>query len=307
MPCQRAKVNRLTKPAPGRFEVPARCFDHIHVDLVGPLPPSHGYTYLLTVVDRFMRWPEAIPLTEMDMLSCARALVSRWITQFGVPSDITSDRGVQFTSQVWDAMVELYGIRLHWTTAYHPQANGLIERFHRRLKESLKARLKGPNCTGELPWVLLGIRTAPKEDLGTSSAEMVFGAPFAVPGDFIPPATTQQASQHLAKLRETVKELVPVPTSRHNTTSLHVPALLESAKFVFIRRDGHRRPLQTPYEGPFQVLERHDRAYLVDLGSRTELISTERLKPAHTDISAPLPVAHKPRRGRPPKNPIHVQ
>ncbi len=97
------------------------------------------------------------------------------MSHYGLPADITSDRGVQFTSQLWESMVTLFGTKLHRTTAYHPQANGLVERFHRHLKSALKARLTGRNWIDELPWVLLGIRTAPKEDLGTSSAEMVFG------------------------------------------------------------------------------------------------------------------------------------
>jgi len=106
--------------------------------------------------------------------ACARVLVAHWIVRFGVPADISSDRGPQFTSQLWAEVAKLLGIRHHRTTAYHPQANGLVERFHRHLKASLRARLTGPNWLDELPWVLLGIRTAPKEDVGASSAELVY-------------------------------------------------------------------------------------------------------------------------------------
>ena len=106
--CQRSKVSRHVHAPLQRFEVPHRRFDHIHVDLVGPLPPSHGFTHLFTIVDRFTRWPEAIPLSDISTTSCARALISNWIARFGVPMDISSDRGPQFTSQVWTAMAELF-------------------------------------------------------------------------------------------------------------------------------------------------------------------------------------------------------
>ena len=75
-----------------------------------------------------------------------------------------SDRGPQFTSQLWKSITQLLGTRLHCTTAYNPQPNGLVEKFHRHLKSALRARLTGPNWTQELPWVLLGIHTAPRED-----------------------------------------------------------------------------------------------------------------------------------------------
>ena len=71
IPCQTSKIQRHIKAPLEKFHVPPRRFDHIHVDLVGPLPPSKGYTYLLTVVDRFTRWPEAIPLTNTVTLTCA--------------------------------------------------------------------------------------------------------------------------------------------------------------------------------------------------------------------------------------------
>jgi len=74
------------------FTVPHRRFDHIHVDIVGPLPTSRGCSYLLTMVDRFTRWPEAIPLAETSALTCARALIAHWIARFDVPAHLSSDR-----------------------------------------------------------------------------------------------------------------------------------------------------------------------------------------------------------------------
>ena len=74
-------------------------------------------------------------------------------------------------------------------TAYHPQANGLVEQFHQTMKASLMGRLAGPNWLDELPWVLLGIRTFPKEDLKASSADLVYRKPFTGPGSFVTPHT----------------------------------------------------------------------------------------------------------------------
>lgn len=114
----------------------------MHVDLVGmSLAVSRGAAHLLTIVDRFTRWAKAIPLTDTSAEACAQAIVSHWIARFGVPSDITTDRGAQFTSSLWSGMAQLYGAKLHQTTAYHPESNSLIERFHRHLQLALKARL----------------------------------------------------------------------------------------------------------------------------------------------------------------------
>ena len=107
------------------------------------------------------------------------------LARFGVPA---SDRAAQFTSELWGSMAQLFGTRLHHTTAYHPQANGIVERFHRQIKASLRARLVGPTWTDELPLVLLGIRTAPKEDLTASCAELVYGETLVVPGNVMPTA-----------------------------------------------------------------------------------------------------------------------
>ena len=72
----------------------------------------------------------------------ARAFIGTWVARFGTPSDLSSDRGSQFTSELWNAVAEGLGVKLHRTTAYHPQANGLCERFHLSMKAALRASLK---------------------------------------------------------------------------------------------------------------------------------------------------------------------
>jgi cleavage and polyadenylation specificity factor subunit 1 len=125
--CQKSKVHRHVHLQAAHIPVPARRFAHLHVDLVGPLPLSSGFSYLFTMIDRTTRWPEVFPLPSVAAADCAAALLQGWIQRFGVPSTITSDRGPQFTSQLWAALCKLLSINHVQTTAYHPQANGLVE------------------------------------------------------------------------------------------------------------------------------------------------------------------------------------
>ena len=118
LPCQRVKVLQHVHLRLEKIEVPFRRFSHVHVDLVGPLPSSHGYTYLLTCLDRSTWWPEVIPL--ISTAECVFALFHGWIMRFGVPSIITSDRGTQFTSSLWSNICSLLNINHITTTAFHP-------------------------------------------------------------------------------------------------------------------------------------------------------------------------------------------
>ena len=136
--CQLAKVGRNTIPAIQEFVVPDRRFAHLHVDIT-MMPESHGFHYLLTIVDRFTRWPAAVPLRDITTESVINAFAHGWIGNYGIPQTVTTDRGSQFTSEIWTQLLSTWGINRKMTTAYHPEANGLVERFHRRLKESLMA------------------------------------------------------------------------------------------------------------------------------------------------------------------------
>ena len=88
---------------------------------------------------------------------------------------MTSNRGSQFTGSLWQQLNTLLGIKPGQTTSYHPQCNGMVEQFHRPLKNALKACLSDPGCMTELPLVLLGLRSAWREDADCTPADLVFG------------------------------------------------------------------------------------------------------------------------------------
>ena len=107
--CQRAKIQRHTRTPIQRFVLPEARFDKVHIDLVGPLPPSEGNHYLLTCVDRFTHWVEAVPLADIRASTVARAFVAGWVSRFGVPAQVTTDRGSQFESGLWKHLSAMLG------------------------------------------------------------------------------------------------------------------------------------------------------------------------------------------------------
>jgi len=281
-PCQVSKIQRHVQAPLQQRQLPDRRFGSLHVDIVGPLPESEGMRYLFTVIDRFTKWAEAIPMPEMKTENCVKAFIRHWIARFGVPGDITSDRGRQFTSHLWQGLNSLLGVTSNNTTAYHPQANGLVERMHRQLKSALKARCTDPNWMNELPLVLLGMRTAWREDTHCSPADLVYGTALHLPGEFFEaPRTSTLPPGFLRDLQESMHSVHPTQTRYHGSRSTYYPKNLGGTGWVYIRRDSHRGPLQRPYTGPFRVIEESDKYFKVNVNGKEEYVTVDRLKTAH--------------------------
>lgn len=306
--CQMSKVTRHTTAPLQSFKPPSSRFQHLHLDLIGPLPLSHSFRYCLTIVDRFTRWPEAIPLQDMTAEACVSALLSGWVARFGCPGDITTDRGRQFTSHTFKNFMALLGTTHHTTTAYHPAANGLVERLHRQLKAAVTCHADTNNWVESLPWVLLGIRSAWKEDVEASAADLVYGEPLRLPGQFLSPKPDALVdySDFVSRLRCHINQMAPRPTSWHTSANrtFYIPKDLNTASHVFLRQGPERRPLQAPYSGPYKVLRRGKKAFDIEVKGKPMNVTIDRLKPAYVareDAPTPTEVTAKPAQQEPKK------
>lgn len=279
--CQRSKIQRHNRNIPEHIKVPDTRFSHVHLDIIGPLPESRDFQYCLTMIDRFTRWPEAVPVADITADTVINAFYAAWIARFGAPSQITTDRGSNFESLLFQALVRLLGVERSRTTPYHPASNGAIERFHRSLKTSIRCHASA-EWVDVLPSVLLGLRASLKEDLGTSAAELVYRSPIRLPGEFFTEEDPSPDPQiFLERLRQHIRKVRPSPSAHHISPRAFSYKELHSCTHVFVRVDASKRPFDRPYEGPFEVMERlSDRVYKVKVKGDPVTISTERLKPA---------------------------
>ncbi|KAL0195094.1 hypothetical protein M9458_008666, partial [Cirrhinus mrigala] len=126
----------LLQPLP----VPNRPWSHIAVDFITDLPSSHGQTTILSVIDRFSKGCRLIPFPKLPTaMETAEALCNSVFRFYGLPEDIVSDRGPQFTSRLWSSFFHLLGVNVSLTSGYHPQANGQVERLNQELTRFLRS------------------------------------------------------------------------------------------------------------------------------------------------------------------------
>jgi transposase InsO family protein len=297
--CARGKTTVHIAAEVEPIEIPSRRFLHLYVDLVGPLPTSkNGESHVLTIIDRSTRWVEAVLLTSTTADSCTSAFVTSWVSRFGVPARVTSDRGPQLAGAVWAAFCKQVGIKHIMMTAYHPQSNGMVERVHRQLKAALRSRNCGADWAEHLPWVLMGIRAAPKDNTGVSLAELVYGCGMVLPGEL------QVPSPPIIDAALTPPPLPPPHDMRLGRKQRHgrsrerrPPVTLQQAAYVYVRRGYCGKPLAPVYSGPYEVVERSPKYFTLRVGGAVQSLSVERLKP-HTG-RLPVTPAPPPRRGRP--------
>ena len=196
----------------------------------------------------------------------------------------------------WSELGQLLGIASLRTTSYHPQCNGMVERVHRVIKERLCARTTSPDWMAHLPMVLLGIRTSVRPDSGHCPAELVFGTTLRLPGEFVAAPdlpSTPLTSDFVVGLRRILAEHRPPPASHHRPAgpAPSVPSSLAAATHVLVRVDAVKKPLTRPYVGPFEVIARDPKTFVLSRGGKPWTVSVDRLKRASVSTSTALPAA----------------
>lgn len=264
------------------YEPPNQRFEHVNMDIV-KLTPSEGYTYVLTMIDRFSRWPEAVPMADQTAETVAEAFKETWVSRYGCPSRITVDQGRQFESELFRQLTANIGCQHLRTTAYHPQCNGIIERWHRTVKAAIMCQ-QTESWVEKLPTILLGLRTAHKPDIDASPAEMLYGQTLRLPGEMFdettPTPKPNNENEYVSQFREKRRKKKPTSTAHHTTEKPFVHGALTDCTHVFVRNDRVRTSLTPPFNGPYRVTNRNDKFFKINENGKQTNISIDRLKPA---------------------------
>ncbi|XP_068204237.1 uncharacterized protein [Palaemon carinicauda] len=152
-------------------------FTQIVIDIVGPLPKTKtGFQYMLTIMDRTTRFPEVIPVRCIKSGIVIKHLMD-FFSRYGLPREIQSDQGSNFTSREFQAKMNELGIKHNLASSYHPESQGILERFHSTLKNALTKYCLDhvEEWDKDLPLLLFALRSAPSESLGFSPFQMVYG------------------------------------------------------------------------------------------------------------------------------------
>lgn len=166
------------------------------------------------------------------------------------------------------------------TSSYHPQANGLIENWHRTLKAAIMCH-QSANWTDKIPIILLGFRSTYKEDIKATPAEMVYGTTLRLPGEFFHESLETKIEPDFVKdFRRAMNGLRPTQTSHHHTPKVFVQKELSECSHVFVRDDTVRPGLKQPYDGPFEVMKRYEKTFKLKIKDKKCHVSIDRLKAA---------------------------
>ncbi|MCG7879813.1 MAG: RNase H-like domain-containing protein, partial [Candidatus Thiodiazotropha endolucinida] len=186
--CARRKGPSRTKKAPMVITRSGYPMERIAVDILGELPQTEsGNKYILVVADYFTKWTESFPMQNMEASTVAEIMVKEIISRYGVPRKIHSDQGRQFVSKLFKEMCQLLQIEKTQTTPYHPESDGMVERFNRTLCTMLSAFVdeNHRNWDKQLPFVMMAYRAAEHETTGISPNKMMLGRETTTPIELV--------------------------------------------------------------------------------------------------------------------------
>ena len=162
-------------------------FERITMDVVGPLLWSRaGHKYILVVCDYATRYPEAVALRSVDAEHVAGELIGLF-SRVGIPREVLTDQGANFTSQLFAEIYRLLHVYPIRTTPYHPQMDGLVEKFNKTLKSFLRKAATDISKDWDklLPYLLVAYREVPQASTGFSPFELLYGREVRGPLDVL--------------------------------------------------------------------------------------------------------------------------
>jgi transposase InsO family protein len=302
--CQRVKRRKMIDQLPRPVSVPDRPFQHIGVDIVGPFPTSQqGNVYILTVVDHFTRWAEAIPLQEATTKTIASALITHVICRHGLFDTMTSDNGSNFVSELANYIYKELGIKRLRTTPEHPQSNGVPERFNGTLKSVLKlwCNEEQDNWDVYLPYALFAYNTSFHALIQETPFFLVHGRdPKLLVDIIINKKDDYYVDQHgygemlVRRLREVFERVRKIYEDINNKRIEAIESVEETHYAVGDKvllydsttKIGLSRKLTVRWKGPYTIMEKiNDINYIININGKMLKVNKQRLRPYHSSTT----------------------
>ena len=279
---------RKTRPYPLQplpvIEVP---FTRIAMDIVGPLERTQtGYRYILVICDYATRYPEAFPLRKISARPIAQALLQLF-SRVGIPQEVLTDQGTAFLSKTMQQVYGLLGIKGIRTTPYHPQTDGLVERYNQTLKGMLRKFVasNGKDWDRWLPFLLFAYREVPQASTGFSPFELLYGRQVRGPLDVLRetwegPGTPKSRSilAHVLKMRDKMEEMAEMVRTNLEQAQTQQKSWYDKAARQRTLHPGQKVLLLLPttenkllarWQGPYEVVRKMGPAtYEIDLPGR---------------------------------------
>lgn len=275
--CQKVTPRgKVAKVPLGKMPLPCIPFETVAVDIVGPVKPASdsGHRYILVMVDYATRYPEAVALKGISVEQVAEALWTMW-SRLGIPKKVLTDRGTQFTSDCMAEVYRLLAVKGQFTTPYHAQCNGLVERFNGTLKSMLrKVAGEQPKTWDKyIPALLFAYREVPQESTGFSPFELLYGRTVRGPMAILRDLWTQEentekdrdASMYVLQLRNRIESTCKIAKENLEKEGArykkHFDRRTKNRSFkagdrVLLLLPHKQNKLEMTWKGPFPVEER---------------------------------------------------
>ena len=244
------------------------------MDILGPLPTTHdGNRYIIVFSDYYTRWPEAYALPSIEAPRIAQLLIDEILARHSAPRTLLSDRGPNFLASVVKAVCDIMNTRRTLTTAYHPQTDGLVERFNATLCEGLSMYVSThqKDWDRHLPLTLFAYRVAPHATTGESPFYLLYGREPHLPLDASLLLPDSNVSNSVAELRarlvknlEETRKIVSSNTQlvqqrmkdQYDKHSAPVPFDVGMRVWVYTpkNRKGLSKKVAHKYHGPYRIV-----------------------------------------------------
>ena len=247
--CQTQKKSTHAQPVPAMaMEVASYPFERVCVDILGPLPESpSGYTHIVIFVDYFSRWAIARPLKsregELDAKTVARVLLDDVVCKHGRPQFLLSDRGSNFMSKLVLELLVMMGISKLNTTSYHPQTNGLVERFNGTIMSMLRSivDVASQDWAEYVQMVVFAYNTSIQVTLQESPFFILHGRDPVLPGDTV--------LQHRDLLYGSTDEYINLLQDRLSVAWQNTILHLNEARDAYLKRNTNLKYIPTYQPG----------------------------------------------------------